>query len=54
MSPEAWQVYVDTGWVAIEDLKNLAMRIKYNAPLDLQDLQVYQTHAQIIETFLRD
>jgi len=54
MSPEAWQVYVDTGYVGIEDLKNLAMRIKYNSPLDLQDLQIYQTHAQIIETFLRD
>ena len=53
MEPEDWEVYIDTGFVKIEDLKNIAMRIKYGAPLDLQDLQVYQTHAQIIETFLR-
>jgi len=54
MSPEAWQVYIDTGFVELEDLKNIAMRIKYGAPLDLQDLQIYQTHAQIIETFLKE
>lgn len=53
MSPEAWKVYIDTGFVAMEDLENIAMRIKYGGPLDIQDLQIYQTHAQIIETFLK-
>lgn len=52
MSPEEWEVYVDTGFIKMEYLNDLAIRILNAGKLDLKDLQVYQTHAGDIEKIL--
>jgi len=50
---EDWNKYIDTGEISIEIIKEIAERIKSGANLDLKDLQVYQTHAELIEHYLR-
>ena len=51
---EDWDNYIDTGKISLVILKDIADRIKSGQALDLKDLQVYQTHAELIEHYLRE
>ena len=48
-----WDRYIDTGKLELKYVKDLVDRIKKGERLNLQDLQVYQTHADIIEVLLK-
>jgi len=52
MTPEEWQLYVDTGEVPMHFLNSMVEAIKSGKTLNSQHLAVYQSHGKIIEVLL--
>lgn len=52
MTPEEWQLYVDTGEVPMHFFKSMVEAIKNGKTLNSQHLAVYQSHGKIIEILL--
>jgi len=53
MSPESWNKWVDTGELQIKDIKLIVSKIQRGQQLTQQEMAVYPSHADIIETMLK-
>lgn len=53
MNKEEWNTYLDTGFVPQHFIMEIVHGIKEGKRLNPKHLAIYQTHAQIIEIYLR-
>jgi len=53
MTEEEWNNYVDTGFVPHYFIMEIVEGIKGGEILNVEHLQVYQTHVQFIEIYLK-
>lgn len=53
MNPQEWETYLENGIVPLHFIKEMVELIKGGGHLTTRHLAVYQSHAQIIEAYLR-
>lgn len=53
MNPQEWETYLESGIVPPPFIEEIVQLIKGGGYLTSRHLAVYQSHAQIIETYLQ-